>query len=136
MPTVYVIGTCDTKGEELAFAADCVRSAGAKAVLVDVSTTPFAFMADVSAETVAAHHPKGAGAVLGQKDRGVAVSAMGLALKNWLLNQKNIGAVLGSGRQWQHGNCDRSHARIARGRSKTYAVHAGLWKCCRFCWPN
>ena len=34
MRTVYVIGTCDTKGEELAFAVECVRGAGAKAVLV------------------------------------------------------------------------------------------------------
>ena len=97
MPTVYVIGTCDTKGEELAFAVDCVRRAGAKAVLVDVSTTPFAFMADVSAGTVAACHPQGATAVLGQQDRGVAVAAMGLALKHWLLKQNNIGAVLGLG---------------------------------------
>jgi uncharacterized protein (UPF0261 family) len=95
--TIHVIGTCDTKGEELAFAVDCVRKAGAKALLVDVSTTPFAFLADVSAETIAALHPQGAAAVLGQKDRGVAVAAMGLALKNWLLLRNDIGAVLGLG---------------------------------------
>ena len=78
MPTVYVIGTCDTKGEELAFAVDCVRKAGAKAVLVDVSTTPFAFMADVSAETVAACHPSRVLLLCwGKQDRGIAVAAMG-----------------------------------------------------------
>jgi uncharacterized protein (UPF0261 family) len=48
MKTVYIIGTCDTKGEELAFAVDCVRKAGAPAKLVDVSTTQHDSSADVT----------------------------------------------------------------------------------------
>jgi uncharacterized protein (UPF0261 family) len=97
MSTVFVIGTCDTKGEELAFAAACVRQAGAKALLIDVSTTPSSFAADVTPQTIAAHHPKGAGAVLGLSDRGDAVAAMGLALQHWLLAQTDVAAVLGLG---------------------------------------
>jgi uncharacterized protein (UPF0261 family) len=98
MGRVYVIGTCDTKGEELAFARACVRGAGAEAVLVDVSTTsaPSA-TADISAKTVAGHHPQGASAVLGITDRGEAVSAMAVALKHYLLGRGDIGAVLGLG---------------------------------------
>ena len=38
MAKVYVVGTMDTKGEELRFAAECVRRAGAAPVLVDVGT--------------------------------------------------------------------------------------------------
>jgi uncharacterized protein (UPF0261 family) len=89
--SVYVIGTCDTKGEELHFACDCIRNAGAKAVLVDVSTQ------GAGGADVAAFHPLGPSAVLDLKDRGEAVSAMAVALTHYLLSRKDIGAVLGLG---------------------------------------
>ena len=38
MKKVYVIGTCDTKWAELAYAVAVARAAGAEAVLVDVGT--------------------------------------------------------------------------------------------------
>ena len=94
---VYVIGTFDTKGAELAYAARCVKAAGADVVTVDVSTTPSFAKCDVSAEAVAKHHPKGVSAVLGLSDRGAAVTGMAEALKQFMLSQKNIGAVLGLG---------------------------------------
>jgi uncharacterized protein (UPF0261 family) len=97
MRKVYVIGTCDTKGDELRFACDCVSRAGAKPVLIDVSTAVPDAKADVTAETVAAHHPQGRAAVLGLSDRGRAVSGMAKALKHYLLSRKDIGAVLGLG---------------------------------------
>jgi uncharacterized protein (UPF0261 family) len=95
--TVYIIGTFDTKGDELAFAAECIRNAGAKVVQVDVSTTAHAKSCDVTAETIAGFHPQGRGAVLGLVDRGQAVTAMGQALARWIVKQKDIGAVLGLG---------------------------------------
>jgi uncharacterized protein (UPF0261 family) len=94
---VYVIGTCDTKRDELRFACACIARAGAKPVLVDVSTAKPDPDADVTAETVAAHHTQGKAAVLGLTDRGKAVSAMGDALKHYLLARKDVGAVLGLG---------------------------------------
>jgi uncharacterized protein (UPF0261 family) len=97
MRKVYVIGTCDTKGDELRFACASIARAGAKPVLVDVSTARPDPNADVTAETVAAHHPEGKNAVLGLGDRGRAVSAMGEALKRYLLARKDVGAVLGLG---------------------------------------
>ena len=97
MGPVFVIGTCDTKGEELRFARDCVMRAGAQAILVDVSTGGSDNRADVSAATVAACHPDGKIAVLGKADRGTAVAAMGEALAEFLNQQKSIGAVLGLG---------------------------------------
>ena len=124
MPTVYVIGTCDTKGEELAFAVDRVRGAGAKAVLVDVSTTPFAFMADVSAETVAACHPQGATAVLGQKDRGVAVAAMGLASEALAAQTKEHRRSAGLGRFGKYLHRHRGHAGAACGCAKADGLDA------------
>ncbi len=97
MSIVYVIGTCDTKEAELRYAVERVRAAGAIAMLVDISTTPSTAEADVTPEMVARHHAKGAGAVLGLSDRGLAVTAMGEALTAYLLSRDNIGAVLGLG---------------------------------------
>ncbi len=97
MAKIYVIGTCDTKGEELRFACDCVKRAGGKPVLVDVSTATPDGKADVTAAQVASHHPQGKRAVLGLSDRGKAVTAMAEALKNYLLSRNDVGAVLGLG---------------------------------------
>jgi uncharacterized protein (UPF0261 family) len=98
MRRVYVIGTCDTKGEELAFARDRVIAAGAPATLVDVSLRPGAdARADVPSEAVAARHPGGAAAVLGPTDRGAAVAAMAEALALWLAERADLGAALGLG---------------------------------------
>jgi uncharacterized protein (UPF0261 family) len=97
MGKVYIVGTCDTKQAELLFAKACVEKAGAKATLVDVGTKGLSKAADVSARTVAKHHPDGEKAVLGLDDRGKAVSAMALALARYLSGKKDIGAVLGLG---------------------------------------
>ncbi len=94
---VYVIGTCDTKGDELKFACDCLHAVGVKTVLVDVSTATPVKYADVSAAEVAMRHPEGGAAILDQKDRGKAVSAMGVALKRYVLEQKDVAGVLGMG---------------------------------------
>jgi uncharacterized protein (UPF0261 family) len=86
---VYVVGTYDTKADELTYACDCVRQAGAEAVLVDVSPR--------SGAKVAEFHPDGASAVMALSDRGQAISAMANALTHYLLSQTDIGAVLGLG---------------------------------------
>lgn len=97
MGLVYVIGTCDTKGEELRFACACIRAAGAKPLLVDVSTGTAGADVDVTAAEVASHHPDGAAAVLSLKDRGQAVSAMAKALTVFILSRNDLVAVLGLG---------------------------------------
>ncbi len=94
---VYVIGTCDTKGEELRFACECLAATGVAVALVDVSTALPVTYADISAPEVAAFHPEGANAVLGLKDRGQAVSAMSVALRHFLLAQHDVAGVLGMG---------------------------------------
>jgi len=95
---VYIVGTCDTKAEELCFARSLVLACGVAAALVDVSTRPGPdHLADISAADVAAMHPEGANAVLNQTDRGTAITAMGEALAAWLLKRGDIGCVLGLG---------------------------------------
>jgi uncharacterized protein (UPF0261 family) len=97
MAKVYVVGTMDTKGEELRFAAACVAAAGADPVIVDVGTRAPGAGADVPAAEVARHHPDGPAAVLGLQDRGVAIAGMATALTRWLTTRDDIGAVLGLG---------------------------------------
>ncbi len=75
MSRIYIVGTADTKGEELVFLKGVIDAAGMASVLVDVSTRPAAIAADIPADQVAAHHPDGAAAVLGLSDRGTAVTA-------------------------------------------------------------
>ncbi|TIS17709.1 MAG: UPF0261 family protein, partial [Mesorhizobium sp.] len=63
MKHIYVVGTADTKGEELAFLADAAAGGGS-VVRVDIGTRGATVPVDVAASEVAAHHPDGAGAVL------------------------------------------------------------------------
>ncbi len=74
---VYVIGTADTKGAELAYAKARVIAAGAEAVLVDVGTRPGKTVADVSAEEVAGHHPQAA------RRRSLARATAGARSPRW-----------------------------------------------------
>ncbi|ANM13420.1 MULTISPECIES: Tm-1-like ATP-binding domain-containing protein [unclassified Rhizobium] len=97
MGKVYIVGTCDTKGAELNYAKEVVHRAGTGAVLVDVGTLGEDADADIRARDVAEFHPEGAAAVLGQTDRGTAVSAMAKALTAFLRSRGDIGAVLGLG---------------------------------------
>ena len=94
---IYVVGTADTKGEELGFLADAVAATGATVVRVDVGIRPPAIVVDVGAGEVAAHHPHGAAAVLGAGDRGTAVTAMGEAFARFMGSRTDISGVIGIG---------------------------------------
>ncbi|MCL4765120.1 MAG: Tm-1-like ATP-binding domain-containing protein [Hyphomicrobiaceae bacterium] len=102
MPAVcqraYVVGTCDTKGEELGYVRDLLERAGLQTVLVDVGVSGEpALAADVGREEVARRHPEGAQAVLGQRDRGRAVSAMADAFCCFIAGRNDIGGIIGLG---------------------------------------
>ena len=82
-PAVLVVGTLDTKGEELRFIRDIVAGSGLRARLVDVSTSGKLASCDVSAQEIALNHPRGGSAVFGP-DRGASVTAMAEAFDTWL----------------------------------------------------
>jgi uncharacterized protein (UPF0261 family) len=95
--SVYAIATMDTKGEELEFVALCLRDAGVTVRLVDVGTKdPPLGTPDVPREDVLA-----AGrTVTPADDRGAAVTAMGEALREYLVQeyrQDHVAGVLGIG---------------------------------------
>jgi len=95
-PTVLVVGTLDTKGEELRFIRDIIAGSGLRARLVDVSTSGRPSSCDVSAHEIALNHRRGGGAVFGQ-DRGASVTAMAEAFANWLRRQPDIVGVICAG---------------------------------------
>lgn len=97
MKRIYVVGTADTKGEELAFLADAIATAGGDVVLVDVGTRASATHVDIPASQVAACHPNGAAAVLGADDRGSAVAAMATAFSRFIAARDDIAGVIGIG---------------------------------------
>jgi uncharacterized protein (UPF0261 family) len=94
---IYVVGTADTKGEELAFLAAAVRAAGGLVAIVDVGTRRASIEPDIPAAAVAAFHPDGAAAVLGGDDRGKAVAAMGKAFAAFISGQTDVAGIIGIG---------------------------------------
>ncbi len=97
MSAVYIVGTADTKGEELAYVKACVADAGARSALVDVGTRQPSIAVDISASHVAACHPDGAAVVLSGDDRGAAVEAMGEAFSRFIIGCDDIAAIIGIG---------------------------------------
>src|SRR5579883_2895580 len=93
---VYVAGTCDTKGRELAYARRCITDCGVTAVLVDLSTRPHDGACDIDAASVAACHPDGADAVF-TADRGSAITVMAEAFRRFMQQRDDVAGLLGLG---------------------------------------
>jgi uncharacterized protein (UPF0261 family) len=93
---VHIAGTCDTKGEEIAYLRDLVTAAGQPAVIVDLGTRAATLRPDIPAAEVAACHPEGAG--ISRNDRGQAVAAMGAAFAAWCrANSARISGMIAVG---------------------------------------
>jgi uncharacterized protein (UPF0261 family)/ABC-type branched-subunit amino acid transport system ATPase component len=93
---VLVVGTLDTKGEELRYIRDLIHKAELGVRLVDLSTTGRHSGADIPAHQVAAYHPRGASGVF-VGDRGDAVAAMTLAFERWITRQSGIAGAIAAG---------------------------------------
>ncbi len=97
MKRVYVVGTYDTKGEELDYLAGLIAARGLAISRVDVSTQHAALHADIPASEVASYHPAGTQAVQGLTDRGTAVAAMTEAFRRFAAARNDIAAIVGVG---------------------------------------
>jgi uncharacterized protein (UPF0261 family) len=94
MGRIYVVGTADTKGEELAFLAAEIVARGGEAFVVDVGTRAPTIQTDIAAETVAAF---GAPALLSGTDRGEAVAGMASAFAKFIAGRSDIAGIIGIG---------------------------------------
>jgi uncharacterized protein (UPF0261 family) len=99
--TVLLLGTLDTKGEELGFLRDRLRAAGAGVLLADVGTLgPAGIEPDISREDVGAETGVDVGALGAAGDRGAAIGAMAgaaAALARRLYDEGRIHGVLSAG---------------------------------------
>jgi uncharacterized protein (UPF0261 family)/ABC-type branched-subunit amino acid transport system ATPase component len=95
-PHVIVVGTLDTKGDELRFIRDLVQAEGVRARLVDISTSGRSAGGDVTPQEIALAHPRGS-AGIASGDRGAAVAAMTEAFKAWLPRQQGVLGVISAG---------------------------------------
>jgi uncharacterized protein (UPF0261 family) len=93
---IFVVGTADTKGEELAYLRAAVAEAGGIPIVVDVGIGPARCDVDIPQHEVATHHPAGAHFLCGN-DRGEAVTAMGEAFARFASTRSDIDAMLGIG---------------------------------------
>jgi len=94
--TVLVVGTFDTKGKELRYLADRLKSLDLPVRTVDLSTSGKPASADVPAMQVAGMHVRGTSAVF-TNDRGGSVSAMAEAFARWIEREPRIGGVISAG---------------------------------------
>ena len=94
-PCVWVVGTFDTKADELLFLAGLIAEAGIPVKTVDVGTRGSDARADITVAEVAACHELGADHVLGGSDRGQAVTAMGEALRKLVSERHEREEILG-----------------------------------------
>ena len=137
MSSVYVVGTFDTKGDELRYVAALIAVEGVPVTTVDVGTgapgkpgaprdpaAPGGTRGNgepdvgVPAREVAAHHPDGAGAVF-TGDRGRAVAAMAAALEQFArARADDIAGMIGRAAARWHRAARAGDARAARRRPK------------------
>lgn len=94
MGRIYVVGTADTKGEELAWLAACIREAGAAPAIIDLGTRGTAIPVEISASEVARLGPEG---LLDSNDRGTAVAGMADAFARLVPTLTDLDAIVGIG---------------------------------------
>ncbi|HEI8868258.1 TPA: Tm-1-like ATP-binding domain-containing protein [Serratia odorifera] len=99
---VYVIGTADTKLNELVWLKSCLHAAGVDSHIIDVSTGKPSVSdenskIDISSTQIAKYHPEGLAAVF-CNERGRAVTAMSDALTLFLRSTtEDISGLIGIG---------------------------------------
>ena len=93
-----VVGTCDTKGEDLRFVKGLLEKANVAVKLVDVGTKSNDKPADITSAQVASYHPHGTSAVTKHIERGQAIAAMSEAFAAFVEKHKEeIAGMIGVG---------------------------------------
>ncbi len=96
MATIGVLGTFDTKGEELAFVAEVIRGRGHGVLLIDVGTLGAARVTvDVTREEVATAGGIDLAGLMAEGDRGKCVAAIGQAAAFYLARIVKEGRIDG-----------------------------------------
>ena len=92
----YIVGTFDTKSQDLLFIKSCLDRLGVRTITVDLSTSRKPSPASIGPTEVARHHPGGAGAVF-TGDRGTAVAGMAHAFTRFMAGRRDVGGIISAG---------------------------------------
>ena len=96
MPTVVLLGTLDTKGQEYAFLRERVEAHGVDVLVVDAGVNePVGIQPDVSRDEVAGAAGASAAELAAAGDRGAAVTAMGAGAEAIVLELHAAGRLDG-----------------------------------------
>ena len=93
MKKVFVVGTCDTKYQELAYVRDIINKQNLPTVLVHIGSRPAPGAVDVDHHAVAACHPLGGDFLEDIEDRGKFVELMAQAFAQYIAS--NLAEVAG-----------------------------------------
>src|ERR1700722_14622802 len=98
MPTIAILGTMDTKGEEHAFVAEQIRRRGHRVLVIDVGTMGEPTLKpDVTRHEIAAAAGADLAIVTQRRDRGEAIAIMSKGapiVLSRLAEQKKIDGVI------------------------------------------
>lgn len=98
MTSAYVVGTGDTKFDELSYVRTLLKNAGVSVKLIDIGPLSQQTEVDVAAGKVASFHPEGADAVFRETDRGRALAAMTTAFEHFVeAHRSDIAGMIGLG---------------------------------------
>ncbi|PSL19361.1 Tm-1-like ATP-binding domain-containing protein [Shimia abyssi] len=98
MTAIYVVGTADTKGDELAYLRAILEPSGTPIKVVDVGIRRPNCAVDITAQEVGAAMPNFDSSVFESDDRGAAVSAMSTAFSAFCtMHKEDIAGILGIG---------------------------------------
>ena len=92
----YIVGTFDTKAQDLLFIKSCLDRLRVRTITVDLSTSRKPSPAAISPTEVARHHPEGTGAVF-TGDRGTAVAGMAQAFTRFMAGRRDVGGIISAG---------------------------------------
>ncbi|MCH9766945.1 MAG: Tm-1-like ATP-binding domain-containing protein [Actinomycetia bacterium] len=93
-----VVGTCDTKFEDLEYVRELIDAAGVRVKLVDVSPNGSNARADVSSAQLKAGFTGAEAKLAGTSDRGTAIAAMSEVFSDWVKrNGDRISGMIGLG---------------------------------------
>lgn len=90
---ILVVGTFDTKAEELNFIRARLLHQKLRVKTVDLSTSGLPSSADIPPHHIALWHPNGTNGVF-TSDRGTAVAGMTLAFERWMAHAEGVAGII------------------------------------------
>jgi ABC-type branched-subunit amino acid transport system ATPase component len=125
----YVVGTFDTKAQELGFLRQCIEHAGVRVVTVDLSTSGkrsgIGATVNLTAADVAQYHPQGASVVFGN-DRNESVKAMAEAFTHFLRTRNDLGGIASVSGAWGAALVLKGMQSVPPGLPKVIVCTGGL----------